>query len=343
MKYTEVKWLSVESHAGYTFYMSKIRVAVLRGGPSSEYEVSLKTGDSVLKNLSPEKYLAQDILIDKTGVWHVRGIPVEPHGVIRQSDVVVNALHGEWGEDGKVQQLLETFGMPYTGSRPLSSALGMHKLRTKQLVASHGVRTPRHSMLNVSDGLERRMVEIFRSFPQPSVIKPVNKGSSVGVTIARDWKSFRSGVSKAFNYSPDILIEEYIRGREATVGVVDKFRGEEFYTLLPIEIVPARDNDFYDYDAKYLSNETGYSIPGNFSAAEKEELMRLAQLVHRTLGLRHYSRSDFIVSPRGIYFLEVNTLPGLMDHSLIPKSMEAVGSSLPELLDHIIVLAMQGH
>ncbi len=320
--------------------MSKIRVAVLRGGPSSEYEISLKTGESVLKHVPEDKYAPQDIFIDRSGVWHLRGIPALPSRVLKQTDVVFNALHGEWGEDGKVQRLLEIFGVPFTGSGSFASAIAMNKLLAKQYLMREGVKTPRYVVLRVSDTLERELVDIFRHFPQPSVIKPLNRGSSVGVTIARDYASFYDGVRLAFEYSPSILIEEYIRGKEATAGVLNSFRGEERYGLLPIEIIPPGKNGFYDYDAKYVSEETGYRMPGNFSRGEKEELMRLAREVHRILGLQHYSRSDFIVSPRGIYFLEVNTLPGLTSHSLIPKSLEAVGSNLPELLDHLLTLAL---
>lgn len=325
----------------YTTAMSKIRVSVLRGGPSSEYAVSLKTGESILKHLSEEKYHTRDVLIDKRGLWHLRGIPVEPRQALEQSDVVVNALHGEWGEDGKVQRLLETFGIPYTGSGPLSSAIAMHKGMTKEYARRAGIKTPKGVVLNVAHDIGKRISELFRTLPLPAVIKPIDRGSSVGVTIARDWFEFNEGIQKAFEVSPNILIEEYIPGKEATAGVIDHFRGEELYALLPVEIVPPK-NTFYDYDSKYVSDETDYRIPGRFSRAETAELMHLAKAIHQTLGLRHYSRSDFIVSPRGIYFLEVNTLPGMTSHSLIPKSVEAVGSTLPEFLDHIVTLALEG-
>src|SRR3989344_7619548 len=147
--------------------MSKIRVAVLRGGPSSEYEVSLKTGESILKHLPEEKYHAHDVFIDKNGLWHMRGRSIEPRQALEQNDVVVNALHGEWGEDGKVQRLLETFGVPYTGSGPLGSAIAMNKLLTKQYLQREKIKTPQHVALNVSDGLHERVLQIFRAFPQP--------------------------------------------------------------------------------------------------------------------------------------------------------------------------------
>jgi len=320
--------------------MSNIRVAVLRGGPSSEYEVSLKTGESILKALPEEKYHAHDVFIDRSGVWHMRGSFVEPKTALERSDVVVNALHGEWGEDGKVQRLLDMFGIPYTGSKSLSSAIAMNKVLAKEQVKRAGIKTPRGTLLNVAHDIGKHIHELFRTLPLPAVIKPVDKGSSVGVTIAHDWFEFNEGLRKAFEVSPNILIEEYIKGKEATCGVIDHFRGEELYALLPVEIVPPK-NAFYDYDSKYVSDETDYRIPGSFSREERVELMRLAKAVHQILGLRHYSRSDFIVSPRGIYFLEANTLPGMTSHSLIPKSLEAIGATLPQFLDHIVTLALE--
>lgn len=321
--------------------MSRLRVVVLRGGPSSEYDVSLATGQSVLKHLNEERYQTLDVLITRDGTWHLRGVPVTPERVARQSDVVFNALHGAYGEDGAVQKILESLHIPYTGSRALPCAAAMHKAVAKYYLNTHGVRSPQHVVFPVSHDMHERIVELFRTFPQPSVIKPINAGSSVGVTIARDFTEFENGVVHAFQFSPTLLIEEYIEGREATCGVVDNFRGEDTYVLFPIEIIPAEGNAFFDYNAKY-SGTTDEICPGRFSATEKEEIQRVARLAHQSLGLRHYSRSDFIVSSRGVFFLEVNTLPGLTEQSLIPKALVAGGASLPEFLDHVISLAVAG-
>jgi len=313
---------------------------VLRGGLSHEYEVSLKTGGSVLQHLPSEKYAAQDILIEKSGVWHLRGMPTTPARVFNQVDVVFNALHGEYGEDGTVQRILDTFGIPYTGSGTLGSAVAMNKALAKEHLQSLNIKTPQHKVLEVTDDLEERVFEIFRKQSPPLVVKPCTGGSSVGVTIAKSYEALLQSVYKAFEYAPKVLIEEYIKGREATCGVIEHFREKELYSMLPIEIIPPQENNFFDYDAKY-SGKTQEICPGNFSVEEKDELQRLAKEVHETLGLRHYSRSDFIVSPKGIYFLEVNTLPGLTSESLVPKSLEAVGCSFPEFLDHLVTLALR--
>jgi len=318
---------------------NRIKVGVLRGGPSNEYEVSLKTGGSILQNLSQEKYHTTDILIGKDGVWHVRGIPTEPAKILNKVDVVFNGLHGEYGEDGTVQNLLDIFGVSYTGSKQLASAVAMNKSLTKEWIQGLKIQTPRHEILRVTDGLEERIAKIFKHLGPSLVVKPLTGGSSVDVVITENLESLLSGIYKAFEHSPQILIEECIEGREATCGVIENFRSEKLYTTLPTEIVPPSENSFYDYQAKYESNNTQYILPGNFSEEEKEKIQQYAREVHRALGLSHYSRSDFIVSPRGIYFLEVNTLPGFTSHSLIPKAMEAVGCSFPDFLDHIIGLA----
>ena len=321
--------------------MSKTIVGVLRGGPSSEYEVSLQTGASVLKNLNRERYEPRDILIAKNGAWHMDGFRRGEDYILHRVDVVFNALHGEYGEDGKVQRIMEHFGTPFTGSLSLPSAMAFNKALTKNHIAGTSVRLPRHIVIeNSEEDLERKIKEVWRTFLQPSVVKPVALGSSVGVGIARDFPTFRALILGALEKSDGAMVEEYIQGREATCGVVKNFRGEEIYQLLPIEIIPPPEKDFFDYEAKYsgISREI---CPGNFSPEEKAEIQQAAALVHRTLGLGHYSRSDFIVSPkRGIYFLEVNTLPGLTNESLLPKSLAAIGCSLPDFLEHLLTLAL---
>ena len=313
-------------------------VAVLRGGPSSEYEVSLKTGASVLEHLDREKYEPRDIFITRKGEWHHSGIPMFPERALRGVDVAFNAMHGEFGEDGGVQRLLEVLKIPYTGSGTVASALAFNKQRTKLAVEKLGVKVPRGIVVDKGPDIEEQALHIFRTFPHPAIVKPVIGGSSVGMTLADSFYALKSGLERAFQIAPKVLVEEYIKGKEATVGVIENFRGERSYALFPIEIVPPVKSAFYDYDAKY-AGETQLVTPGNFSENEKQELQRIARMAHDTLGLSHYSRSDFIVSKRGIYFLEVNTLPGLTEHSNMPHALKAVGSKLSEFLDHIISLA----
>jgi D-alanine-D-alanine ligase len=317
-------------------------VGVLRGGPSSEYEVSLKTGASVLKHLNPEKFEARDIFVDRAGVWHLRGAGAAPDQALLGVDVVFNAMHGEYGEDGSVQRMLDALNMPYTGSGAAASRLAFDKHHTKAAIKRLAIKTPRALVLNERpQDFEEAAFEIFRTFPHPAFVKPAVGGSSVGAALAENFHALAWGLERAFDIAPKVLVEEYIKGREATVGVIDEFRNEKTYALMPVEIIPPQDQPFFNYEAKY-GGKSVERVPGNFTSAEKDELARLARAVHAGMNLAHYSRSDFIVSPRGIYFLEVNTLPGLTEESLLPKAVEAVGSKLPDFLEHVITLARSG-
>ncbi len=315
-------------------------VGVLRGGPSREHEVSLKPGAAILANLPEERYVIRDIYIDREGAWHDRGRPTPPERILRQLDVVLNGLHGEYGEDGEVQKLLERFGVPYTGADSFGSYLAMHKLMAKARAKEAGLLTPEYHYIERAAESEAAARDIIRNFHQPVVVKPIGWGSSVGVSIVGGYAPVFSAIERLFaDGAPSVLVEEYIRGREATVGVVEGLRGQTLYVLPPIEIIPPR-GDFFSYGAKY-SGKTREICPGNFSRVASEELQHQAKVIHRALGLRHYSRSDFIMTPKGIYYLETNTLPGLTEESLLPKSLAAVGVSFRDFLSHLVNLALE--
>src|SRR3989344_2142402 len=295
-------------------------VGVLRGGPSREHEASLESGAAMLANLPEERFVVHDIYIDKNGQWHDRGRPTTPERIVRQIDVALIGLHGEYGENGEVQKLLERFGIPYAGADSFGSYLAMHKLMAKHR-ASEAAR------------------DIIRNFHQPVVVKPVGWGSSIGVSIVGGYAPVLAAIERLFaEGAPAVLVEEYIRGKEATAGVGEGLRGEALYSLPSIEIIPP-EGDFFSHAAKY-SGKTRKVCPGNFSRVAAEELQRAAKVMHRALGLRHYSRSDFIVAPKGVYYLETNTLPGLTAESLMPKSLSAVGIPFPYFLGHLVNLAL---
>lgn len=321
--------------------MKRIRVVVLRGGPSREADISFKTGKNVLDNL-PEKYIPTDVFISKDGGWHVDGVPVSPQKLFENVDVVFNALHGEYGEDGKVQQLMNQFGVKYTGSKALASALGMNKAMAKDFFKKAGLKTPVYVLVKRGDNLAEKAKEIFRTFPIPAIVKPNGSGSSLGVTIVKTINDILPAIEEALRHSEYAIVEEFIEGKEATCGVVENFREKTIYPLLPIEIVKPREIGVWGFTEKY-SGCAEEKCPGNFSEKEKEMIQNMAIEAHRVLGLRHYSRSDFIVSPRrGVYILEINSLPGLTKESLLPKELEAVGCSFSYFLDHIITLALNG-
>lgn len=314
-------------------------VGVLRGGPSREHDVSLKSGAAILANLPDERYTVRDIYIDRAGQWHDRGRPISPERVLRQLDVVLIGLHGEYGEDGEVQKLLERFGIPYAGADSFGSYFAMHKLMAKIRAKEAGLLTPEFRYIENASDSESAAREIVRALHQPVVVKPVGWGSSVGVSVVGGYAQVFSAIENLFSDgAPSVLVEEYVRGREATAGVVEGLRGEAFYLLPVVEIIPPS-GDFFSYGAKY-SGETREVCPGNFSRVIREELQLAAKTAHRALGLRHYSRSDFIVAQNGIYYLETNTLPGLTAESLMPKSLAAVGIPLSDFLSHLVNLAL---
>lgn len=316
-------------------------VGVLRGGPSKEHEVSLKTGHAILTGLPEDRFTARDIYIDREGVWHERGRPTSPERVLPTLDVVLIGLHGEYGEDGEIQKLLERYGVPYAGADSFGSYLAMHKVLTKERAKDLGLLTPKYRFVETGSDTHEAALDIIRSFHQPVIIKPVRWGSSVGIRIVGGFQPVHAAIEDLLAAGAGgVLVEELIRGTEATAGVVEGLRGEELYALPPIEIVPPG-QDFFSYEAKYSGNSKEI-VPGRFPKPIQEELMRMARMMHTGLDLRHYSRSDFMVSPKGIYFLETNTLPGMTSESLLPKSLAAVGVAFPDFLSHLVDLALHG-
>lgn len=318
--------------------MASVKVGVVRGGISNEHEISLKTGESVLKNL-PEKYSGHDIVLGKDGRWYFRDQPSFPEKIFNSVDVVFNALHGRYGEDGKVQQLFDVFNVPYTGSGAAASAVGMNKVLAKDIFVKAGLKVPRAEVISVAEDIEEEVKKIFNTMGPPWAVKPASSGSSLGVSMAHNFNDLVKAVRNAFDFGLTVIVEEYISGKEATCGVVEEFRGEEHYALPVIEIMPPARSVYFDYKSKY-SGEAEEICPANFDAKTKNAIENMARAAHVAVGCRHYSRADFVVSPRGIYILEINTLPGLTTESLLPKAINAVGSSYSEFLDHVIGLAL---
>jgi len=317
-------------------FSHKTRVGVLRGGPSPEYNVSMNTGKTILANL-PEEYEPLDIFISKEGVWHIGGLEKEPYKILQTIDVAINATHGTYGEDGNIQKLFEYFHIPYSGSDSLASALGMNKAMSKDIFKRQGLKTPHHILINRDEVLNKTINKINESFLFPIIIKPMNSGSSLGINFVDRRDRIRDALLNSFKHSPNLIVEEYITGKEATCGIIEGFRGAPFYSLLPVEIVGPEDKYFHNYNSKYVDLESKYRVPGNFSKEENDQIQKTAILAHQILGLRHYSRSDFILHPkRGLFVLETNTLPELSHRSSFIKSLEAVGGNIKEFLSHLL-------
>lgn len=321
--------------------MSRIRVAILRGGLSDEYQVSLWTGASVLENINREIFDPLDIVITRQGEWLLHGRAYHPEYILHTVDVVFNALHGTYGEDGTVQRLLERYSVPYTGSKPFASNIAMNKVLTKDFLKGTGVTMAPHIHVT-RDSLNdvgRISEKIIDTFAPEYVIKPVSSGSSVGVMMVKNPLLLPQALRDALNSYEEVMVEARIPGREATCGVVERYRGERLYALPPIEIIPPPSADFFNNDTKY-NGETQEVCPAQFDRSTKEVIESIAKIVHDTLGLSQYSRSDFIIGNDGVYFLEVNTLPGLTKESLLPKAINAVGGSYSDFITHLLTDAL---
>jgi D-alanine-D-alanine ligase len=324
--------------------MARKRIAVMRGGPGSEGPVSLKTGKAVASALA-RRHDVVDIIVDVDRAWLHQGMPIAPHQLIHRADVVFNALHGEYGEDGVLQHQLESHGIPYTGAKQFGAALAMHKPSAKQVYKQLGLKTPVSRVLTWSpeDGeaaFGAIVRDMFASFPIPALLKPVSGGSSVGVFVYRSPHTIAETLAAAFAVSRTVLAEEFIEGREVTCAVVEDFRGESLYAPPVVEIRMPTDAVF-DYESKYVA-PVQRICPAGLTAAEKQVVVEYAKAAHQGLHMRHYSRSDFIVHPRrGVYILETNALPGLTEHSLLPTAMDAVGCSFEDFLDHVVHLALK--
>ncbi len=329
-----------------------IKVGVIRGGVGSQYEVSLKTGSNILSHLRGDKlnskYKAIDILIDKEGIWHINGKPVTILDVFNSIDVIFNALHGDFGEDGKVAQVFDQWKIPYTGSTAFASALSYNKFLAKKQFELLNIKTPEYLIAprykSESGPQEHYAKEVAKQvhtkIPSPWIIKPLSGGSSLDVVVCKTYLELINFFQSGLYLDKDILIEEYIEGKEAVVCVVDNFRDKDIYVLPSVEVRLPKDRKFYDYNLKHL-DILEEVCPGNFKREEKEELEKLASQIHKEFNLSHYSKSDFIIHPKkGIYVLEVNTLPSLTSTSQIPKMLTAVGSDTATFIDHILKLAL---
>lgn len=311
----------------------------MRGGLGNEYYVSLKTGAAVLAALPRDKYEVHDILITREGEWHLDGVPVEPARLMQFVDIVFNALHGEFGEDGKVQRMLELLGIPYTGSTAIPSAVGMNKELAKKYFGAVGIRVPKGVTIARGDEIGEVLTSVGREVSAPYVVKPLSGGSSIGISLAYNDRELIGAIEQALIHGEKALVEEYVRGREVTLGVVDSANGVGAYVTPPLEIgIP--EGQLFDYDQKYkhLTHPIG---PANIRDEERAMLEEAALRAHIHLGARHYARYDFILTDEGPCLLEVNTLPGLSETSLLSKSLDLHGLELPEFVDYVVGLALQ--
>ena len=296
--------------------MSFGKVAVLLGGKSAERPVSLKSGGMVLAALRSRGVDAHAFDPSALGLDAL---------LAQRFERVFIALHGRFGEDGTVQGILEWLGIPYTGSGVLASALAMDKLRAKQLWQARGLPTPPYEQLSPSTDL----AAVAKRLGLPIMVKPVNEGSSIGMTKVRAAAGLDEAYALAVNYDRAVIAERFVEGTELTGGIL----GDEALPLIRLETP----RDFYDYDAKYVSDDTRYIVPCGLDDAKERELRQLCLDAFNALGCRGWGRVDLMLDRAGKpYLLEVNTAPGMTDHSLVPMAARAVGLSYEDLCIRIL-------
>lgn len=307
--------------------MKTKKIAVLMGGPSTEREVSLNTGGAILKALQEKGY--QAIAMELNPLHFVEQIKAE------KIDVVFNAVHGKFGEDGTIQGVLELIGIPYTGSGMLASAVAMDKVMSKRLFMADGIPTPRSLFFQHTTNTSEILQTIVKQFELPVVVKAASQGSSIGVSIVSDAPSLETAIEEAFGYSDHIVVEEFIKGKELTVAVI----GDETAKALPIiEIVPHSGK--YDYRSKYTKGCTDYIVPAELEDVVTERIQHLAVKAFRLFGCRGVARVDFMMDEAGQpYVLEINTIPGMTATSLVPKAAAATGLSFSDLCEQILKMA----
>ena len=301
------------------------KIAVLLGGTSAEREVSLNSGTAVLNALRKQGYDAHPI--------DPKTFPV---ATLKEQgfDRVFNILHGRGGEDGTMQGLLEQIGIPYTGCGVMTSALTMDKMRTKMLWKAFGLPVAEMEIVTVENRTNLNPGLVVKKLGLPLMVKPSLEGSSVGLTKVKTMEELESAVDFALKFDRTVLIEEWLAGDEFTVPVLD---GE---VLPSIKIVP--EGEFYDYEAKYISDNTQYFCPAGLTEAREQELRRLVKQAYDVVGCRGWSRIDVMADAEGKFRLvEVNTNPGMTSHSLFPKSAATVGYSFEQLVEKILELSAE--
>ncbi|HJY99047.1 MAG TPA: D-alanine--D-alanine ligase [Patescibacteria group bacterium] len=343
----------------------KTKIAVLMGGKSLEHEISLLSGKNIVKSLDGKKYEVLPVVISKTGEqWKLTSkdallsmpnpIPLkgtkkeivlsqkkEIGGVRSFSDkkveVVFVAMHGQHGEDGTIQGMLEVGGIPYTGSGVAASAIGMDKIAFRKIMKAEGFPIPRFQIFEKGG----RIAAVYKKMGKlPYFVKPSSQGSSLGASVVRTKKDLTRSITKALKYGKKVLIDEYIKGTEVTCAVLGNNKP---YALPVVEIIPLK-GEFFDYESKYTESGSEEIVPARIPKQLSKVIQQISLKVYKAVGCRGFARVDMIIrNNKYPVVLEINTIPGLTPMSLTPKAAKAAGISYPRLLDKIIEYAKEIH
>ncbi|MFH1536619.1 MAG: D-alanine--D-alanine ligase [Patescibacteria group bacterium] len=308
--------------------MEKIKIAVLLGGESSEREVSLASGEKVLENISKEKYEVFRYDPKSELLEFIQDMKDQ------KFDVVFPVLHGKFGEDGTIQGLMELFHVPYVGCGVLTSSLCMDKVKTKKMVESYGIITPKYQVFYDKKDINMDSISL------PCVVKPNWAGSSVGVSIVKNKVDLLGAINVAFSENKEILVEDFIEGEEYTVSVIGPNKKSN---VLPVTRIISNEGDFYNYKSKYSKGGSTHICPAKIDNGLNKKLQDTSEQIYKLLGCDGMSRIDFMVDQNeNFYFIEANTIPGMTDTSLLPEAAKAAGIDFPKLLDNLIQWALLG-
>jgi len=308
--------------------MGKLRIALIAGGWSREREISLKSGQYVYDNLDKDKYEVKRYDPSKDLLRLIEES--------KNFDLALLFLHGKKGEDGSIQGLFDLLHLPYVGSGVLASALAMNKAVSKELFRCAGLTVPKEMLLFRNHNIDP--VEILSVLGKPVVVKPVEEGSSIGLSICSTKGEIVDAIKDAFAISSEVMLEEYIKGREVSCAVLGNREPE---ALPVVEIIPQEKYRFFSYTAKYETGASQEICPAQISSDAYQKVQSVAIKAHCLLGCRSFSRSDMIVAAKGVYILETNTIPGMTENSIFPLAARTAGLSFSKLLDRLIDLALE--
>jgi len=333
----------------------KLKVMVLSGGFSGEREISLLSGEHVFQSLDRHKYEVSKIDVVSETKWHWYGEDgseraldldrEEDQSFLQTAKVFFNALHGTFGEDGKLQKVLDGLGVPYTGSGATASMLAIDKVQTMKYLANACPTLHIPEFFSVPRNTDPVVVAegVSKKLSYPVIVKPNDSGSTLGLSLVQRQEELAGALEKAQAVSSSsVIVQRYIFGREFTCGVLGNATDPDLFLLPPVEIIIK--NQVFDFNDKYFSKETQELCPAPITSSDSEKVQEVALLAHRTLGCDGLSRSDFRMDGTGkIFFLETNTSPGLTAMSLCPKEAKAAGIAFHQLLDRIIDLGLSRH
>ena len=312
------------------------KIAIICGGDSGEYEISIKSAKVVNKHMDKNKYLGYLIEIRGTD-WYYEDANGEKHLIDKNDfslnlngerikfDGIFNAIHGTPGEDGKIQGYLDMLGIPYTSCGVDSSALSFNKHLCNKFVSSYGIDVANSLMFQKGEKVDEHMV--VSSLGLPVFVKPARSGSSVGISKVHNKKDIQGAIQKAFNEDDQVLIEEFVEGREIACGLINK--GDELIVFPLTEIITTK--DFFDYEAKYSKGMANEITPADVEAEVEQDIKTLSAFLFKQMGCKGFVRFDYILSEKGLYFLEINSIPGITEESLLPQMANAFGMNITEL------------